>query len=218
VRLRLGLSVAATTFLAAVGGSGVAPAATTPALKQVDWVLSAVNAPKAPSAAELDPHFSAIFLRAIPSVELVQVFTTVWEERPLHVGAVLAQQGQYEVQVRLDPGRSGKSFQTTVDVASSAGHLITGIQFTAVEAPAPTAAATPTIAVLPTSSLKGGNGEVNGNPSPYYSGTMVNHVQFVTGGTGAVPDGMAAAASDACLQLYATGRSKGLYPYVRIFF
>ena len=219
MRLGLGLAVAVATFVVGVGGSGAAPVSDSPALKQLDWVLSVVNVAKAPSAATLERHFTPDFLRAIPSAQLVAAFYGLWLVRPLHLAAVLARQGQYGIKVRLDPRKYGRSFSATVILTPSAGHLISGIQFLpiAVTTPSPapgSAGAMPTVAVLPTSSLEG----VNGTPSPYYFGRMVDHFQFVTGGSGEVPKGMGSAASATCLLLYATGRSKGLYPNVRIFF
>jgi len=126
VRARVAAAVAAAgLLLAASPASAVAPPST-PAGRQLAWVLVALNSPRQPSLATLRQHFSAVFLKAVPPAQLVEGLEPVLSARPLRLTAIVSQQEPLGVQARVETG-SGGSFLVTIHVTAAASHRIDGL-------------------------------------------------------------------------------------------
>jgi beta-lactamase class A len=132
----IGGSIAAVVALLALAASTAvaATAPATPAGRQLAWVIGALNGSRAPSQAELEQHFSASFLAAVPPQRLVAALVPVWSERPLQLTSVLAQQGQLALQARLD-SPAGASFRVAIQVSAAPPNAIEGLVFTPLAAP-----------------------------------------------------------------------------------
>jgi hypothetical protein len=88
-------------------------------------VLSTLNGAKAPPPAALRKHFTASFLKAVPSDQLVEALASIWAERPYRLVAVLDRQGSQGLTARID-GRGDTSLKVSIHVT---GGQIDGLLF-----------------------------------------------------------------------------------------
>ena len=104
------------------------PLAGSPASRQLEWVISALNHGSAPSPAELRQRFSAAFLHALEQAGGVAAFEPVAAQAPLRIAGVLANEGSYGLQAELTT-RAAATLRVTIAVSPAAPHLIQGLLF-----------------------------------------------------------------------------------------
>ena len=101
---------------------------TTPAGRQLAWVLAKLNAGKAVGDAELARHFSAGFLAQVPPAKLIAALTQVAAAGPLRLVGLLGSSSPTALVAHLD-GAAGTSFKASIAVGATAPHLIGALLF-----------------------------------------------------------------------------------------
>jgi hypothetical protein len=105
--------------------SALAPVTATPASKQLEWVIGELNRGAAPSAADLEEHFSSAFLAAVPPKQLIAALTPFARQNLVILG-LFAGADSDALAAELN-GTGGESFRVTISVSPTAPHLIEGL-------------------------------------------------------------------------------------------
>lgn len=100
----------------------------TPAGRQLEWVIGAMNAGAKLTDAEISAHFSPSFLEQVPAEQLRMALAQVALNGPLRYGSALDASGGRTLVARLD-GSGSTSLKTTIVVEPSVKALITGLLF-----------------------------------------------------------------------------------------
>jgi beta-lactamase class A len=101
---------------------------TTPAGRQLAWVVARMNAGQAVGAAALAQHFSATFLAQVPPAQLVAALTQVAAAGPLRLVGLLGPSAPTALVAHLD-GAAGASLKVSIVVGAAAPNLIGGLLF-----------------------------------------------------------------------------------------
>ena len=118
---------------ASPSGSSPAPAVdaafpTTPAGRQLAWVVARMNAGQVAGDAELAQRFSAAFLAQVPPAQLVAALSQVVAAGPFRFSGPLGPSSPTALVARLD-GASGTALKASITVGSAPPHLIDGLLF-----------------------------------------------------------------------------------------
>ena len=118
----------AATATAATPETATTAFPTTPAGRQLAWVVAKLNAGQAVGDAELARHFSAGFLAQVPPAKLVAALAPIAAARPLRLVGLLAPSSPSALIAHLE-GASGTSLKASIAVGATAPYLIGALLF-----------------------------------------------------------------------------------------
>jgi hypothetical protein len=89
-------------------------------------MLTLLNSGRAPTEAELQAHFSEVFLNTVPSSTLTLELAQIETEGPFHYAGLEGSSTDFQLVALLD-GAAGASFRMAIDVAAVSPYLIEGL-------------------------------------------------------------------------------------------